>query len=251
MSGFVEEFPFNVVVADECQRYIGETDGYSTLLAARACGVRILALSATPQLHAPQRLRELRKVFDEIKTFGVDDPGIREHIPERPLVVEQVETPPKLMRVYHALSELVRVYAFRIRKMYGPRHPRNCSKHPLCRAQLAVMMLRMRLVEDGASSVQGYGTWRFRDLRNRRKSLDADALLHLAKVGVTGGHVTVTAGPPQVGIPPEALHPVFDVGYLLELAEHEGFEVPLGVVLDGSSGAFGVEACPEGDMDRC
>ena len=32
LAGFVEEFPFDVVVADECQRYIGETDGYSTLL---------------------------------------------------------------------------------------------------------------------------------------------------------------------------------------------------------------------------
>ena len=178
LSGSVKEFPFDVVVADECQRYIGETDGYSTLLAARACGVRILALSATPQLHAPDRLRELMKVFDEVKTFSVDDPGIREHMPERLLVVERLETPPKLLRVYRALGKLIRVYMFRIRKMYGPRHPRNCSRHPLCRAQLAVRMLRMRLVEDGASSVQEYGTWRFRDLRNKRKNLDGDSFYH-------------------------------------------------------------------------
>jgi len=178
LSGSVKEFPFDIVVADECQRYIGETDGYSTLLAARACGVRVLALSATPQLHAPHRLRELKKVFDEIKTFSVDDPGIREHMPERLLVVEQVETPPRLLRVYRALGELTRVYGFRIRRMYGPRHPRNCSRHPLCRAQLAVRMLRMRLVEDGASSVQGYGTWRFRDLRNKRKSLGGETVYH-------------------------------------------------------------------------
>ena len=32
LAGFVEEFPFDVVVADECQWYIGETDGYSMLL---------------------------------------------------------------------------------------------------------------------------------------------------------------------------------------------------------------------------
>lgn len=178
LSGLIQDFPFDVVVADECQRYIGETDGYSTLLAARACEVGILALSATPQLHAPHRLKELKKVFDEIKTFSVDDPGIREHMPERLLVVEQVETPAKLMRVYRALGELVRVYGFRIRKMYGPRHPRNCSRHPICRAQLAVRMLRMRLVEDGASSVQGYGTWRFRDLKNKRKSLDGETVYH-------------------------------------------------------------------------
>ncbi len=178
LHGLIDEFPFDVVVADECQRYIGETDGYSTLLAAKACGAEILALSATPQLHAPERLRELKKVFDEIQVFSVDDPGIREHMPERLLVVEQLQTPVKLMRVYHALGELTRVYGFRIRKMYGPRHPRNCSRHPLCRAQLAVRMLRMRLVEDGASSVQGYGTWRFRDLRNKRKSLGGETVYH-------------------------------------------------------------------------
>ena len=39
-------------------------------------------------------------------------------------------------------------------------------------------MLRMRLLEDGASSVQGYGTWRFRDLRNKRKSLDGETIYH-------------------------------------------------------------------------
>ena len=178
LTKVIEYFPFDLIVADECQRYIGETDGYSILLAARACGVRILALSATPQLHAPYRLRELKHVFDEIKTFSVEDPGIREHMPKRLLVVEQVKTPPKLMRVYHALGKLIRLYEFRIRKMYGPHHPRNCSKHPLCRALLAVRMLRMRLVEDGASSVQEYGTWRFRDLRNKRKSLDGDTIYH-------------------------------------------------------------------------
>ena len=42
---------------------------------------------------------------------------------------------------------------------------------------------------------------------------------------------------------------VLDVGYLEELAEHQGPEVPLGVVLYGSPGAFGVEVCPEGGMD--
>lgn len=178
LSGLVETFPFDVVVADECQRYIGETDGYSTLLAARACGARLLALSATPQLHAPRRLRELKRVFDEVRTFSVDDPGIRDHMPGRLLVAEQVETPQKLMRVYRALGELIRGYRFRIRKMYGPGHPYNCKRHPICRALLALRMLRMRVVEDGASSVQGYGTWRFRDLRNRRKSLEGESIYH-------------------------------------------------------------------------
>ncbi len=178
LAGLIEEFPFDVVVADECQRYIGETDGYSILLAAKACDVGILALSATPQLHAPHRLRELKKVFDEVRTFSVDDPGIKEHVPDRLLVMEQVETPPKLVKVYHALGKLVQSYHFRIRKMYGSRHPRNCTKHPLCRGLLAVRMLRMRLVEDGASSVESYETWRFRDLRNKRKSLNGESIHH-------------------------------------------------------------------------
>lgn len=179
LSEILEDFPFDIVVADECQRYIGETDGYSTLLAAKACGAKILALSATPQLHAKQRLLELKKVFDEIKTFSIEDPDIRDRVPERLLVVEQLETPQKLMKVYRALGELIRVYHFRIRKMYGQYHPRNCSNHPICRAQLAIRMLRLRLVEDGASGVLKYGTWKFRDLRNKRKSLDGGTIYNL------------------------------------------------------------------------
>jgi len=70
-------------------------------------------------------------------------------------------------------------------------------------------------------------------------------------VCLAGGPVTVTAGPPQVGVPLEALHQVLDVGYLLELAEHQGPEVPLGVVLHWSSWACLVEACPEDGLDRC
>jgi len=64
------QFPFDVVVADECQGYIGETDGYSILLAASASGSKIVALSATPQLHAPERLKELKKIFDKIHVFS-------------------------------------------------------------------------------------------------------------------------------------------------------------------------------------
>lgn len=179
LSEIIEDFPFDFLVADECQKYIGETDGYSALLAARACGVKVLALSATPQLHAPHRLWELKRVFDEVKTFSIDEPGIKEHMPERLLVIEQLNTPPKLLRAYHALGKLLQIYHFRIRKMYGPQHPRNCSRHAICRAQLAIRMLRMRMVEDGASSVRGYGTWRFRDLRNKRKTLDGDSFFNV------------------------------------------------------------------------
>jgi ERCC4-related helicase len=176
LADVIDSFPFDVVVADECQRYIGKTDGYAILLAARSQGTRILALSATPHLHAPHRLHELRHVFDRIKTFGVDDPGIREHLPPRLLVVEEVPTPPTLLTTYRALGDLIRIYTFRARKMYGTRHPRNCSAHPLCRALLSVRMLRQRLVEDGASSVETYGTWKFRDLQNKRKSLAGESV---------------------------------------------------------------------------
>ena len=172
----IEDFPFDIVVADECQRYVGQTDGYSILLAARACGVQILALSATPQLHAPQRLLELMKIFDRIKTFSIDAPGIREHMPERLLSIETIRPPTKLLGVYSALSELTSDYTMRIRKLYGPSHPLFCSRHQLCRALLATRMLRNRVMEDGASSVEQYGTWEFRDLCVKRRGLDGKSI---------------------------------------------------------------------------
>ncbi len=178
LSNPIKEFPFDTVVADECQRYIGQTEGYSILLAARACKVDILALSATPQLHSTKRLRELKEVFKEIRVFGINEPGIKEHVPARLLVIKTINTPKKLLSVYHALGELVQSYNFRIKKMYGIYHPRNCTRHPLCRALLAIRMLRIRLVEDGASSVKTYGTWKFRDLNNKRISLKGDTIHH-------------------------------------------------------------------------
>ena len=39
--------------------------------------------------------------------------------------------------------------------------------------------------------------------------------------------------------------------FLEELAEHQGPEVPFGVVGYWSSGAFGVEVGPEDVVDRC
>jgi len=82
------------------------------------------------------------------------------------------------------------------------------------------------------------------------EALDADPLLHLGEVGVAGGPVPVAAYLSEVGVASEAFDEVLDVGYLLDLAEHQGLEVPLGVVLYGSPGAFGVEVCPEDGMDR-
>ena len=63
------------------------------------------------------------------------------------------------------------------------------------------------------------------------------------------GLVMVSAGFSEDGVALQALHQVLDVGYLEELSEHEGFEVPFGVVFDGSSGSFCVEVFPECGMD--
>ena len=60
----------------------------------------------------------------------------------------------------------------------------------------------------------------------------------------------VAAGLSEAGVSSEAFDKVFDVGYLLYLAEHEGPEVLLGVVLHWSPWAVCVEACPEGWLDR-
>jgi len=75
-------------------------------------------------------------------------------------------------------------------------------------------------------------------------------MLHLGEVGFAWCLVTVAADLSEAGVSSQPLHQVFDVGDLLELAEEEGSEVPLGVVLYGSAGAFSVEACPEDGLDR-
>lgn len=166
-------FPYKVVVADECQQYIGETDGYSILLAAKAAGVKILALSATPQLHAPKRLEELKKVFSQIKVFSVNEPEIRRHMPERVLVVVKVYAPRSLIAVYNQLGKIVQEYLRRVGEAYGPSHPKAyCKSHSLCVLLTALRMLRFRLVEDGASSVLKYKVWRCRDLHKPVEELE-------------------------------------------------------------------------------
>ncbi len=173
-------FPYGIVVADECQGYIGETDGYSILLSARTCGARILALSATPQLHAPKRLAELRKVFDQIEVFSVEDPELKRYVPERVVYQVMVYTPSGLLRVYTQLGKVIQTYQRRIREAYGPEHLRKyCKEHGLCTWLLALKMLKFRLVEDGASSVLTYGTWRMRDLRQPMKDLDGKSVYQL------------------------------------------------------------------------
>ncbi|MEM3046807.1 MAG: DEAD/DEAH box helicase family protein, partial [Candidatus Bathyarchaeia archaeon] len=158
-------FPFDLVLADECQRYVGETDGYSILLAAKACGVQMLALSATPQLHAPRRLRELQALFNRIRIFSLDEPEIKERMPRRVLRLVRVSPPEKLLWAYEQLGIVVDRYVERVKAQFGPDHlSTSCRTHYLCTWLRALQVLKMRMVEDGASSVANYGAWRLKAL---------------------------------------------------------------------------------------
>ena len=55
-------------------------------------------------------------------------------------------------------------------------------------------------------------------------------------MGVAGGLVTVSAYPPQVGVSPEALHQVLDVGDLLELSEFRALRSHSGLYSTGLPG---------------
>lgn len=176
-AGF--QFPYNIVVADECHGYIGETDGYSILLSAKAGGSQILALSATPQLHAPSRLRELKKIFKQIEVFSLEEPDIKEHMPERMIAIIPLFVPPKLLSVYHQLDGVIRIYADMIRKAYGPEHLRGYCRnksHGLCVCLLALRIMKFRIVEDGASSVMKYGIWKLRELNRPIKELGGKSI---------------------------------------------------------------------------
>lgn len=182
-AGF--SFPFDILVADECQGYIGDTDGYSILLAAKACGTKILALSATPQLHSPERLHELRKVFDQFEVFSVEDPEIKRHLPEREIVLIRIPVPSTLLTVYAQLGKVVQSYQKRVAAVYGSQHPKkNCREHRLCTLLLTLKVLKLRLVEDGASSVLKYGTWRLRELRQPLDELGGRSIYDVYKEAV-------------------------------------------------------------------
>ncbi len=160
------QFPYSLVVADECHGYIGETDGHAILLAAKASGAKILALSATPQLHAPNRLRELKQIFDKVEAVSVEEPEIKAQMPERLIVMTRVEAPPKLLAIYRQLGEVIKSYQVKAARVYGAAHARGyCTKHGLCVCLIALKVMRSRIVEDGASSVSEYGTWRLGELK--------------------------------------------------------------------------------------
>ncbi len=170
-------FPFDILIADECHGYIGETDGYSILLSAKACSARILALSATPQLHSPGRLAELKRIFGQIEVFSIDDPDIKSFIPERSITLVRVHVPKKLLTVYDQLARVIKLYRERVKGAYGSQHLRGyCNKHPLCLCLLALRIMRTRIVEDGASSVLNYGIWQVRELRQGLKELGGKSI---------------------------------------------------------------------------
>ncbi|MCS7364917.1 MAG: helicase-related protein [archaeon GB-1867-035] len=174
------QFPFDIVVADECQRYIGETDGYSILLTAAACKVKILALSATPQLHAPHRLEELKKIFNKIEIFSIDNPSIRKYMPSRVLYITKIPTPNELLKVYRAIDIIIAEKEKEIKNKYGSNHLKvNCTSHPECRKLVAFKILKFRMIENGASSVLKYATWRIKELNKPLKELNGKSIIQL------------------------------------------------------------------------
>jgi len=173
-------FPFDILIADECHGYIGETDGYSILLMAKASGTKILALSATPQLHSPVRLSELKRIFGQIEVFSISDPDIRTFLPERSITIVKVSVPQKLLLVYDELARVIKEYRERVRSTYGRHHLKEyCKKHPLCVSLLALRIMRSRIVEDGASSVLNYGIWRLRELRQALEEIGGKSIYDL------------------------------------------------------------------------
>ncbi|MDI9644527.1 MAG: helicase-related protein [Candidatus Verstraetearchaeota archaeon] len=163
------KFPYDILIADECHGYIGETDGYSILISAKASGCKILALSATPQLHAPKRFSELRKVFEVVETISIDDPMIKGQMPEREIFLYQVPVDSTLLAVYRELYNVTKELQQKVSRLYGTAHARGyCREHGLCVCLIALRIMRTRIVEDGASSVSKYGIWSMRELRIAR-----------------------------------------------------------------------------------
>jgi Fanconi anemia group M protein len=160
------KFPFDIIIADECHSYIGETDGYSVLFVGKAYGSKILALSATPQLHSQKRLEELKRIFESIEVLSIDDPEIKSFIPKRSLILVSVDIPEDLLSIYKQLADIIKEYRNKIKEEYGSEHLKeHCKEHSVCITFLALKMMRMRIVEDGASSVINYNIWKIRELR--------------------------------------------------------------------------------------
>lgn len=171
-------FPYDILIADECHGYIGETDGYALLVSAKASGAKILALSATPQLHSPKRLGELKKVFETIQAISIEDPEIRQHMPSREITILRVPASPKLIEIYRQLYTAHKEIQDRVASIYGAAHARGyCRAHGICICLIALRIMRTRIVEDGASSVSGYGIWRMRELNRPVRELGGKSVM--------------------------------------------------------------------------
>ena len=80
------------------------------------------------------------------------------------------------------MGTIVNSMNFSIRKKYGTAHMyMYCKKHFLCKKKLALKMLRYRLVEDGASSVLRYSTWKFPELRKKNEKWKDESVYQLYK----------------------------------------------------------------------
>ncbi|XRH75033.1 MAG: helicase-related protein [Candidatus Methanosuratincola verstraetei] len=175
-------FPYDILIADECHGYIGETDGYSILVSAKASGAKILALSATPQLHSPKRLGELRKIFETIESVSIEDPEVKGQMPGRELSILRVPASPRLIAIYKGLYSVAKEVQERVASIYGPAHARGyCRDHGLCICLIALKIMRTRIVEDGASSVSGYGIWKMRELSRPARELGGKSILEAYK----------------------------------------------------------------------
>jgi len=71
----------------------------------------------------------------------------------------------------------VKTYEAKAKGRYGPQHARGfCNRHPLCILLISLRMMRSRLVEDGASSVLRYGSWKLSELNRPLKELDGKTI---------------------------------------------------------------------------
>jgi hypothetical protein len=130
------------VIADECQGYIGETDGYSNT----TVGEGIWKPHPSPKRHASASCSTptggAEEVFDQIEVFSVDDPEVKRYVPERVVVLVRVCAPQSLLSVYGQLGRVAQRYQRRIREIYGPEHLRKyCKEHGLCVGLLSLKML--------------------------------------------------------------------------------------------------------------
>ena len=64
-----------------------------------------------------------------------------------------------------------------------------------------------------------------------------------------GGNLAVATGSPQKAASPNLLHQILNVGYLLQLAQHERSQVTFWIVLNTPACAFKVETFPEDGAD--